>query len=116
MGDETGVKCVEEDGVESLGEPAAGRPHLGGTVLVGARRRQMAHPRYRRRGEAGRRHLPRESLAARHRRRRAGLRRGLALQLGACFLGRHWSPEKEMETREAMSSRRRWRRRGVCKA
>ena len=37
-GDKTGLQGVDEDGVESLGEPAAGRPHLGDAVLIGARR------------------------------------------------------------------------------
>ena len=102
--DEAGVESMEEDGVEPLGEPAAGRPHLGGAVLVGVRRRQVAHLGYRRRGDAGRRHRRLEGSTARHRRRRAGrragLHRGLALRVGACFLGRHWSPEKEKMTLE----------------
>ena len=103
MGDKTGVQGVDEDGVESLGEPAARRPHLGDAVLVGARRHQVPHLRYGLPGSAGRRHRSREGRVARRRRRRAGLRRGLALQVVA-LLGRHCSLEEEMETKEAVCS------------
>ena len=64
MGDETGVESVDEDREESLGEPAASRPHLGDAVLVGTRRHQMPHLCYGLPGNAGRRHRSREGRAA----------------------------------------------------
>ena len=113
-GDETGVESVDEDRVEPFAEPAAGRPHLGDAVLVGARRHQVLHPRDGLPGDAGLRHRSREGRAARRRRRRAGPRRGLALLLVACSLGCHRSPEEGLKTRGTMGSRRKIGGVGEC--
>ena len=42
---EAGTERVEEDGVEPLSEAIARKPHLRGTILIGALRRQ--EPRFR---------------------------------------------------------------------